>query len=383
MKATATLFSLLSMMMASVSASVDEAESIQFLGENVTSPNLKMNILEGMDYHNVPGVSIAVVSWGRIAWAGGYGNITHDQTSRLVDRHTLFQAGSISKPITAFGALLLVQQGKIDLDADVNSYLRSWKVPENEHTQTEKVTLRRLLSHTAGTSVHGFPGYASSSQVPSTIAVLDGIAPLVNTAPVRVVHKPGTKYQYSGGGTTIVQLLIEEITGEPFDAWMQTNVLDPLGMSESTFSQPFSFSHAERAAYGHSKGKKVDGNWHIYPEKAAAGLWTTPTDLAKFLLHIQAALKSENTALLQRSFVKEMLTRQLPGDREDAPGLGFFLNHHGEDLTFAHRGQDEGFIASFFGFAAKDQGFVIMINDEGGVDLMNEIERYFKNFWMQ
>src|SRR5512135_3074622 len=123
MKTTATLFSILNMMMASLSASIDEAENIKFQAENVTSPNLKMNILEGMDYHNVPGVSIAVVSGGSIAWAGGYGNITHDKTSRLVDRHTLFQAGSISKPMTAFGALLLVQQGKLDLDTDVNLYL--------------------------------------------------------------------------------------------------------------------------------------------------------------------------------------------------------------------------------------------------------------------
>ena len=334
----------------------------------------KMNILDRMHYYNVPCIIISIVNNGKIAWASGYGNITNGNPFKAVDEHTLFQAGSISKSLTAYGSLLLVQQGKIDLDEDVNTYLRSWKIPENEFTQTEKVTLRRLLSHTAGTSVHGFPGYTVGDSIPSTIDVLDGVKPLVNTDPVRVIMQPGTKFKYSGGGTTIVQLLIEDITGEKFDDWMQTNVLTPLGMSESTFSQPFSLTHADRAAYGHQREEKVEGHWHIYPEKAAAGLWSTPTDLAKFLLHIQSALKAESTLLLNPILVREMITRQMLSGEEDDPGLGFFISHEGEDLAFAHGGQDEGFIASFYGLAARNQGLVIMMNQDAGWFLMGEIQ---------
>ena len=155
---------------------------------------------------------------------------------------------------------------------------------------------------------------------------------------------------------------------------MQTNVLTPLGMSESTFSQPFSLTHADRAAYGHQREEKVEGHWHIYPEKAAAGLWSTPTDLAKFLLHIQSALKAESTLLLNPILVREMITRQMLSGEEDDPGLGFFISHEGEDLAFAHGGQDEGFIASFYGLAARNQGLVIMMNQDAGWFLMGEIQ---------
>lgn len=336
-------------------------------------PSRKMNILDRMNLYNVPGVSIAIINKGEIAWSRGYGTITNDVNSKQVDAHTLFQAGSISKSLTAFGALLLVQQGKIDLDEDVNTYLRSWKIPENEFTQIEKVTLRRLLSHTAGTSVQGFPGYIVGAPVPSTIDVLDGNKPLVNTDPVRVVHQPGSKFQYSGGGITIIQLLIEDITGENFDIWMQKNVLDPLGMSDSTFKQPFSHTHADHAAHGHQKNEKVNGYWHVYPEKAAAGLWSTPTDLAKFVLHIQLALKTETTLLLNPNLLQEMVVRQLPSGKAVEPGLGFFIEHEGENLVFQHEGQDEGFIASLYGFATRDQGFVIMMNNDSGWALMGEI----------
>ena len=161
------------------------------------SPDQKMNILDRMHYYNVPGVSIAIVNNGKIAWASGYGNITNDKPSKAVDEHTLFQAGSISKSLTAYGALLLAQQGKIDLDEDVNIYLRSWKIPENEFTQTKKVTLRRLLSHTAGTSVHGFPGYTVGDSIPSTIDVLDGVKPLVNTDPVRVIMETWSNWKWT------------------------------------------------------------------------------------------------------------------------------------------------------------------------------------------
>jgi CubicO group peptidase (beta-lactamase class C family) len=329
----------------------------------------RMNILERMQYYKVPGVSIAVVNGGKIEWTHGYGHITTDPKSSPIDKHTLFQAASISKPITAFGALILVQQGKISLDDDVNLYLKRWKVPENEFTKTEKVTLRRLLSHTAGTNVPGFPGYSVQDPIPSVEDVLEGKN--VNTDPVDVVVTPGSEMEYSGGGTTVVQLLIEEIAGERFDLWMQKNVLMPLGMSESTFSQPLSPASALHAAYGHHlNGVKVEGNWHIYPEMGAAGLWTTPTDLAHFILYIQSALKGKETKPLDYDSVKEMISRQKVGDQESDLGLGIFLINQGMDLIFAHDGQNEGFIARLLGFAFRGQGVAIMMNNDADWNLM-------------
>ncbi len=336
--------------------------------------NSRMNILERMKYYKVPGVSIAVVNNGKIEWTHGYGHITTDPNSASVDEHTLFQAGSISKPITAFGALILVQQGKISLDDDVNLYLKRWKVPENEFTKTEKVTLRRLLSHTAGTSVPGFPGYSVQSPIPTLVDILEGKKPLVNTDPVTVIVKPGNELKYSGGGTTIVQLLIEEITGERFDVWMQNNVLKPLGMSESTFKQSLPPSYALHAAYGHHlNGVKVEGNWHVYPEMGAAGLWTNPKDLARFIVYIQSVLKGKQTKPLAYYYVKEMITRQKIGDKECDSGLGLFLENQGMDLVFGHGGQDEGFIARLSGYAFRGQGLVIMMNNDSGWALMDEI----------
>ena len=337
------------------------------------APKKKMNILERMKYYNVPAVSIAVVNGGMIEWAKGYGHYSRDPSSPVVDEHTLFQAGSVSKPLTAYGALLLVQQGKVSLDADVNQYLKKWKIPENEFTKTEKVTLRRLISHTAGTSVSGFPGYDPQTPLPELVDILEGKKPKVNSEPVRVIIKPGTEMKYSGGGTTIVQLLIEEITGQPFDVWMQDNVLNPLGMNESTFKQPLPPPYAEHAAYGYTKTGEVKGRWHAYPEMAAAGLWTTPKDLAKFLLNIQKALRSQKSEPLNTPFVKEMIARQKTGDKETDMGLGVFLEGQGQNLIFEHNGQNEGFISKLLGFANLGKGVVIMINDDSGWLLMEEI----------
>jgi CubicO group peptidase (beta-lactamase class C family) len=361
---------------------VDPSRTAQIGVENGLRPKVLIageehsgtNISERMKYYNVPGVSIAVVNRGKTEWSHGYGRITNDPKAAAINEHTLFQAGSISKPITAFGALLLVQQGKVSLDDDVNRYLKRWKVPENELTKTEKVTLRRLLSHTAGTSVHGFQGYSTKTAIPAVIEILEGKKPAVNSDPVRVILKPGSEFKYSGGGTTIVQLLIEDVTGEPFDAWMQSNVLMPLGMSESTFAQPLPPSYAMHAAYGHHmNGILVEGKWHIYPEMAAAGLWTTPKDLAQFITYIQSALDGKISSPLNSSYVKEMLTRQKIGSKETDFGLGLLLENEGQDLSFGHGGGDEGFIARLSGYAYRGQGVVIMLNNDSGWPLMEEI----------
>jgi len=342
---------------------------VQIIGDN-----RKMNILDRMDHYNVPGVSIAVVDKGKIAWAKTYGNKSIETSSRNLDTNTMFQAGSISKAVTAFGALILVQEGKVSLDKDINSYLKRWKVPENSFTSQEKVTLRRLLSHTAGTTVHGFPGYSTQNTVPNIVDILNGKQPLVNTEPIRVSSVPGSEYRYSGGGTTIVQLLIEDVTGEDFDVWMKSNVLEPLGMSNSTFSQSLN-SEVDNLAIAHlNTGKRVKGDKHIYPEMAAAGLWSTPSDLAKFTINIQSGLQEGVCKVLDSSLVREMVTKQQIAGKDIDSGLGVFLQEHKKNLTFGHDGVDEGFIARMNASAHHGQGFVVMVNsDKHSLALLDEI----------
>ena len=338
-----------------------------------------MSLADRMKFYKTPAVSIAVIDKGKIAWAKGYGTISLEPNAPAVTTETLFQAGSISKPVTAIGALLLVQQGRLSLDEDVNKYLKSWKVPENEYTKTEKVTLRRLLSHTAGTSVHGFPGYKIGEYIPTTVEILEGEKPQVNTDPVRVIKIPGTECLYSGGGTVIVQLLIEDITGEPFDSWMKKNILIPFNMISSTFDQPFSQEDSKRAAHGYQfDGKKVPGCWHIYPEQSAAGLWTTPTDLARFALTLSDVLKGEKQGQLSQEMVREALKLQHhnPDSDGQGPGLGFFINNPDKkSMIFMHGGVDEGFQANLVMYPKLKKGWIIMVDSNNGAGLIKELEQ--------
>jgi CubicO group peptidase (beta-lactamase class C family) len=242
-------------------------------------PVPRHTIGERMKALDVNGLSLAVIRNYEIEWAKGYG-FADAETRRPVTADTLFLAGSISKPVAAAGALTLVDQGKVKLDVDVNSYLKSWKVPENEFTNEQKVTLRRLLSHTAGLTVHGFPGYNSASAVPTVPQILDGVKP-ANTTAVRVDLVPGSTFRYSGGGYTVAQLMMTDVTGAPFPVFMQRAVLEKAGMRQSTFENPLPQRLTAVAALGYrGNGDAVPGGYHTYPEMAAAGLWTTASDLA-------------------------------------------------------------------------------------------------------
>lgn len=338
--------------------------------------NSYMTLADRMKFYKTPAVSIAVIDQGKIAWAKAYGTVSFDEHAQKVDTKTLFQAASISKAVTAMGALLLVQQGKISLDEDVNSYLKSWKIPDNEFTKTEKVTLRRLLSHTAGLSEHhGFPGYAVGENIPTLVEILEGKKPAV-TDPVYVTQIPGKEHHYSGGGTVIVQLLIEDVTGEKFDVWMKKNILIPFGMSSSTFDQPLTKSDSEHAAYGYyDDGKPVQGRWHIYPEKAPAGLWSTPTDLAQFAVTILNIVHDKQKGPLHKELVQEALKMQFKINGDHGQGLGFFVYGSGENMAFGHGGKNEGFIANLMVFPELEKGWAIMINQSDAHELMEEIER--------
>jgi CubicO group peptidase (beta-lactamase class C family) len=327
----------------------------------------RWTLAERMANHRVPGVSIAVIDGGRVAWARGFG-VKQAGTADPVTAATLFQAASISKPVSQTAMLRLVERGTLDLDADVNRYLTSWKVPESRFTATEKVTLRRLASHTAGLTVHGFPGYATTDSVPTTVQVLNGEKP-ANTRAVRVDTTPGAIWRYSGGGTTVMQQLLVDVTGKPFPALMRELVLGPAGMTSSTFEQPLPASRASEAAKAHDRrGAPVAGGWHIYPEMAPAGLWTTPTDLAKWALAIADARAGRSTALLKQETARQMLTEVKAGY-----GIGPGLGGTGTAFNFGHGGANEGFHSELRYYPELGVGAAVMTNGDGGPLLIREV----------
>jgi CubicO group peptidase (beta-lactamase class C family) len=321
-----------------------------------------VSLAERMSQLNVNAVSIAVVRDRKLDWARAYGFADRERKVAATP-DTLFQAGSISKPITALAALQRVNAGKLDLDRNVNDYLKSWKLPDNEFTVVHKVTVRNILNHTAGLTVWGFPGYSRDTKMPSIVDVLDGKG---NTPPIRVWKQPDLSWRYSGGGYTILQLLLSDQSGMTFPVMMRESVLIPLGMNHSTYEQPLPEALRVMAASGYDRsGKKVEGDWHVYPEMAAAGLWTTPRDLAKYVIAIQNA-NLGRTHFLSPQLVHSMLT---PGMNNH--GLGPVVTPDG--LRFGHGGADHGFQAEVTGFLDGRAGVVVMANSDNGGRLAQEL----------
>lgn len=323
-----------------------------------------MRLADRLGELNVPGVSIAVIHAGVIE-ARGFGSAAVGGPP--VRPETLFQAASISKPVTAAAALALAQAGAIDLDADVNLLLKSWKIPANPYTDTSKVTVRRLLNHSAGITVHGFPGYSAGAAIPSLADILNG-TPRANTASIVVGHEPGRRFQYSGGGYTIVQQVLVDVTGKPFPDLLCELVLKPFGMTHSSFLQPLPKDDAQGAATPYrGNGEAVPGGPHIYPELAAAGLWTTPADLARFALAVLDAWSGRNTSVLSQATTRQMLTPGLGNY-----GLGFIVRGSPPNRRFLHDGSNAGFMSSLVAFENGD-GAVVMTNGARGWQLAGEI----------
>jgi CubicO group peptidase (beta-lactamase class C family) len=325
-------------------------------------------IAERMAALKTPGVSVAVINDGKIEWAKGYG-VAETGAGAPVTPRTLFQAASLSKPVAALAALRLVGQGKLVLDQDVNERLASWKVPENEFTKGEKVTLRRLLSHSAGLTVSGFPGYSADAPVPALVQVLDGQKP-ANTAAIRADVVPGTIWRYAGGGYTVMQQLLMDVTGRPFPLLLADLVLRPIGMKDSTYEQPLPEARRAAAASGHlTDGGLLPGRYHTYPEMAAAGLWTTPTDLARFLMEIQQALQGRSK-ILTPAMARQMVTVQ-----KGSYGLGLGIEGSGPSATFGHGGSNAGFRCGMTASVESGRGAVVMTNGDQGGRLASEILR--------
>ena len=334
---------------------------------NIDEPIKSFSIKERMEYYSIPGLSMAVVIDGKLRWAKGYG-FANTETGTKVDSNTLFQAASISKPIGALAILKLAEDQKIHLDSNVNKYLSSWKLDENGLTTEHVPSPRLILSHNAGISVHGFEGYTSNETIPTIDQVLNGEG---NSPRIMVDTEPGIHTRYSGGGYTVLQKLIEDYAGEAYETYLQRTILEPLGMLNSTFHQPLprDYQLIASAAYD-GEGKIIDGFWHHYPEKAAAGLWTTPTDLAKYLIEIMEIRNGKDNGILSKDMARQMLT-----DHGGYRGLGPEVTDSDGTLEFGHLGKNAGFTNDMLAGADTKNGIIIMTNADNGGKIMSEIQR--------
>jgi len=332
-------------------------------------PNMAMKLADRMQFYKVPGVSVAVINNGEIEWAKGYG-VQETDGHKSVTPETLFQAASISKAIAAMAMLRLVQENKLNLDENVNAKLISWELPKNNFTKEQKVTLRGLLSHSASITVSGFRGYAADERVPSLLQILDGAMP-ANSMPIRVDGLPNKDFRYAGGGYVIAQKLAEDVTQKPFSAFMQEEVLEKINMTHSTYRQPLPKELWTSAAVGHKfYGVKIAGNWYTYPELAAAGLWTTPSDLANFAIEIQKSKSGKSNRVLSVEMVNEMLKPQIGGG-----GLGLGLRGGNQSARFGHAGGNEGYKCLMVAYNDSGQGAVVMTNSDNGNAAAEEIMR--------
>jgi CubicO group peptidase (beta-lactamase class C family) len=318
---------------------------------------------------HVPGVSIAVVDSGRIAWTKTYG-WADVEGKRHVTPETRFQAAAMSTPVASAAALKLVEQGNLSLDTDINLTLKSWKLPANELTANTPVTLRMLLTHTGGLNVVGFPGYVSSVAVPTVQQVLDGVPP-ANTAAVRVDMAPGTRWRYSGGGVTIAQLVMTDVTQESFAALVRRLVLDPAGMTSSGYEQPLPEALAPSAAVAYDgNGAAVSGRWHTYPELMDSGMWTTASDLARYIIEVQRAYAGQSKMISQAT-ARAMLT---PGPGPwPGWGLGVEMAGAGDSLRFTHPGSNAGYRGQFVGWVTGGRGIVVLTNGANGGEIVRAI----------
>lgn len=330
---------------------------------------------EQLARYHTPGISIAVVNNFEIEWARGFG-VCEARKTREVTPDTLFQAGSISKPVFALAVMRLVQEGCLNLDEDVNSYLTSWRVSANGDWQP-RVTLRQLLSHTAGMTAQGYYGYHVSASLPTTVQVLNGELP-ANSEKVEVNIIPGLNYRYSGGGMVVAQQILVDVLGKPFPEIMRELVLEPLGMINSTYQQPLTPDKAVKAATAHPlNGTPLGGKYFIYPEMAAAGLWTTPTDLAKLGVELMRVLHGQSLLWSQKT-IEEMLrpqTEQSGGVDSLFVGLGFAGNGIDNDFYFFHGGTNIGFEALMRFYPRIGKGAVVMLNSNEGDPLREEVMR--------
>lgn len=333
----------------------------------IEGDNIRWTVEERLSHYNCPGVSVCVIKNGDIAEAAGFGVTTPGGAP--IEAETMFAGASISKPLTAVLALQLVDQGRVDLDRPVNEYLRSWQVPENGFTREVPVTLRHLLNHRAGTTVHGFGAYPHDRRPPTLLDILNGTDPSP-TGRVEVDKLPGKSVRYSGGGTQIVQLLLEEMTGTDFATLAEEKIFAPLAMQRTTFRQPLPEAFRPHAAFGHhADGRVVDGHFTFTPQLAAGGVYTTAPDYARFMIECRNAWLGRENILLGQAVARQMMESQGGGQF----GLGWEIFGAGSATRFAHGGSNEGYQCNTTCNLEQGWGGVVLTNSLTGLILYYEV----------
>ncbi|GAB5532778.1 MAG: hypothetical protein Roseis3KO_45550 [Roseivirga sp.] len=308
--------------------------------------------------YRLNGLSIAVINNFEVEWAKAYG-VTDQVDKTPVTTETVFQAASMSKTVNAIAILKLKENTQLNLDAEVNTLLNSWQLPYNLKITDQKITLRQLLSHTGGLSTHGFNGYRNTSHLPGIIETLEGQKP-ANSDKVRPVMVPGKEFRYSGGGTTLSQLILTDTQNDSYEQFIEKELFQPLGLKNAFYSIQLDKYARKEMAYAHLKsGKPIKNKFNYYPESAAAGLWITPTDLASILIDLQLSLKGKPAMILSQASAIEMIS---PPIENDISGLGVFIEQMKEETYLQHAGSNRGFRGKFMIGSTNGKGVVIMVN---------------------
>lgn len=389
MKSKFYLIPLLFASYAGFSQTIYSKETLQKIEEvesNVT-PRLILNnakpttITDRMQFHKVNGLSIAVINNYKIEWAKAYG-FADVKDKKPMTTETLFEPGSISKSLNAIGILKLAQEKQVDLNTDINTYLNSWKFPYDSISKGKKITLTHLLSHQAGLTVHGFPGHDIYGPTPTIYEVLDGKKPSFTPA-VRSQFEPGLRFQYSGGGTSISQVILTDVTAQPYEFWMYENVLKPIGMIHSFYNQPPAQERQSLCASAYNRdGIAFENKFHVYPEQAAAGLWMTPSDLCNYIIDMQLAYKGGKSKVLNDDMVKLHLTPYNNGPT----ALGTFIEDRNGAKYFQHGAGNDGFCGQFYGSLDDGYGIAIFMNTDDPKllrEVINSVAKVYnwKNFY--
>lgn len=335
--------------------------------------NLEEKVPDLMKKYNIPGVSIASINNGEIEWIENYGYA--DKNKKLpVNNNTIFQVGSISKTFTAWGIMNLVEEGKLDLDTSVENYLTRWHIPDTTFNK-DYVTIRKILSHTAGLSVPSYAGYSPNSTLPSIEQSLSGESNDIYR--LELISEPGKQFQYSGGGYTLLQLVIEEVTGLSFSKYMENEVLKPLGMENSFFDIDYSLESNISKGYGYF-GQELPN--YIYTEKAAAGLYTTIDDMANFVVSNQKILRSNEEILLSPDSLRTMTSQVEVNGQYTNYGLGYQVRElsSGEKMI-SHGGTNRGWNSQFSYLPDRNNGIIILTNSDMGHHLINDMQ----NDWIE
>jgi CubicO group peptidase (beta-lactamase class C family) len=330
-------------------------------------PVKTFSINERMDYYDVPGLSVALIKDNQVEWAKSYG-VKRDNSSDSISINTLFQAASLSKPVTALVLLKLVEQGLIDLDSNINNQLSSWKIPDNKHTVNRKITPKNLILHTSGLEVPHYPGYSVGQQLPDIYDILNGNNPS-NSEPATVQFEPNSRWSYSGAGYEVLQLLLMEKKGMSFPELMQEELFNPLKISNSTFEQENLLKIRNDIAIAHlENGEVVENGYNLYPEMAAAGLWTTPIDYAKIVCELQKEYQGHSNLILSKEMAINALSRHYWH-----MALGFIMDEEGDRIALNFSGGNHGYICDIYSYLNAGSGAIIMSNSNNGGPLIESL----------